>query len=198
VGIKQKGFTIVELLIVIVVIGILAAIVIMAYNGIQNRANDASVQTDLKNIGKALENYRAVKGTYPVSETALESMYDPVTGASEAAIKINKNAYDVLAIAAPGDLAHRNLVICVQAGTNPKIGVAALSKSGQVWFYTSGGGLTKDSNPWVGQQTTICPRLGIASPPADPVTALYSRSFGYERAAAEPNPTVGWKTWTGQ
>jgi prepilin-type N-terminal cleavage/methylation domain-containing protein len=46
--IKQKGFTIVELLIVIVVIAILAAITIVAYNGIQNRANDSSVQSDLR------------------------------------------------------------------------------------------------------------------------------------------------------
>lgn len=197
-GTKQKGFTIVELLIVIVVIGILAAIVIVAFNGIQNRANDASVQTDLKNIGKALENYRAVIGTYPVSEAALESMYDPVTGTSEAKVKVNKNAYDVMATATPTDLAHRNLVICVQAGINPKIGVAALSKSGQVWFYTSGGGLVKDSNAWAGQQSTICPRLGIAYPPADPSTALYSRSFGYERDSSQSNPAVGWKTWASQ
>ena len=37
-SIRQKGFTIVELLIVIVVIGILAAITVVAYNGIQERA----------------------------------------------------------------------------------------------------------------------------------------------------------------
>ena len=38
---KQTGFTIVELLIVIVVIGILAAITIVAFNGVQQRARDA-------------------------------------------------------------------------------------------------------------------------------------------------------------
>jgi prepilin-type N-terminal cleavage/methylation domain-containing protein len=37
---KQRGFTIVELLIVIVVIGILAAITIVAYNGVQTRAEN--------------------------------------------------------------------------------------------------------------------------------------------------------------
>ncbi|MDN5275611.1 MAG: prepilin-type N-terminal cleavage/methylation protein [Candidatus Saccharibacteria bacterium] len=42
---KQTGFTIVELLIVIVVIGILAAITIVAYNGIQNRAKASSAQS---------------------------------------------------------------------------------------------------------------------------------------------------------
>lgn len=41
-----------ELLIVIVVIGILAAITIVAYNGIQNRAYDSTVQSDLSSMAK--------------------------------------------------------------------------------------------------------------------------------------------------
>lgn len=41
---NKNGFTIVELLIVIVVIGILAAITIVAYNGIQNRAQDTKIK----------------------------------------------------------------------------------------------------------------------------------------------------------
>jgi prepilin-type N-terminal cleavage/methylation domain-containing protein len=51
----QKGFTIVELLIVIVVIGILAAITIVAYNGVQQRATTATMQTDLSAAAKQME-----------------------------------------------------------------------------------------------------------------------------------------------
>ncbi|MNH15813.1 putative major pilin subunit [compost metagenome] len=53
----DKGFTIVELLIVIVIIGILAAITIVAYNGIQNRGKTASAQSTAANVVKKAEMY---------------------------------------------------------------------------------------------------------------------------------------------
>lgn len=63
---KQRGFTIVELLIVIVVIAILAAITIVAYNGVQARGRDARRVSDMQAIVKALEMYKADNGQYPV------------------------------------------------------------------------------------------------------------------------------------
>lgn len=54
----KSGFTIVELLIVVVVIAILAAITIVAFNGIQNRAKVASIQTDTENAMKSLELFK--------------------------------------------------------------------------------------------------------------------------------------------
>lgn len=62
----KSGFTIVELLIVIVVIGILAAITLVAYNSIQQRARDSRRTSDLSNIMKALELYRTNNGGYPL------------------------------------------------------------------------------------------------------------------------------------
>lgn len=70
---KYTGFTIVELLIVIVVIAILAAITIVAYNGIQSRARETSLRSDLTNIAKQLELYRA-DGDYPANDTQLQSI----------------------------------------------------------------------------------------------------------------------------
>lgn len=61
-SIHTKGFTIVELLIVVVVIAILAAITIVAYNGIQNQAIDARRANDLASIHKALLIYEAKNG----------------------------------------------------------------------------------------------------------------------------------------
>lgn len=60
-----RGFTIVELLIVIVVIGILAALVIVTYNGIQQKARDTERKTDINAIHGQLEAYQAQNGKYP-------------------------------------------------------------------------------------------------------------------------------------
>ncbi len=62
-----RGFTIVELLIVIVVIAILAAITIVAYNGIQSRARDTQRASDISVLLKGLENYRTINGAYPTA-----------------------------------------------------------------------------------------------------------------------------------
>lgn len=62
---QQSGFTIVELLIVIVVIGILAAITIVAYNGIQTRARTTSITSAAQQIQKLLLAYKNTYGTYP-------------------------------------------------------------------------------------------------------------------------------------
>ena len=53
-GQKQSGFTIVELLIVVVVIAILAAITIVAYNGIQNRAKNSAAQNTAAQVSKKI------------------------------------------------------------------------------------------------------------------------------------------------
>ena len=67
--IKSKGFTIVELLIVIVVIAILAAITIVAYNGIQARAHTTAQKTTAENLAKKIEAYNAITNAYPVWHT---------------------------------------------------------------------------------------------------------------------------------
>lgn len=62
---KNSGFTIVELLIVIVVIGILAAITIIGYTGLTARANDSQRLSDITALSKALELYYNTEGQYP-------------------------------------------------------------------------------------------------------------------------------------
>lgn len=72
--ITRTGFTIVELLIVIVVIGILAAITIIAYNGIQNKAVLASISSDLENANKQAFLFQEENGAFP---TAIDCSASP-------------------------------------------------------------------------------------------------------------------------
>jgi prepilin-type N-terminal cleavage/methylation domain-containing protein len=62
---KSKGFTIVELLIVIVVIGILATLVIVTFTGIQQKARNSQRQTDINALDSHLEAFYAENGYYP-------------------------------------------------------------------------------------------------------------------------------------
>lgn len=59
----RKGFTIVELLIVVVVIAILAAITIVAYNGIRDRATTSAMQSDFSQTARLLESEKVKTGT---------------------------------------------------------------------------------------------------------------------------------------
>lgn len=81
---KAKGFTIVELLIVIVVIGILAAITIVAYNGITKRASDTQRRSDVQSIAKALELYYIDNNRYPAGSgsTTINSSWSTTADAS--------------------------------------------------------------------------------------------------------------------
>lgn len=74
----NKGFTIVELLVVIVVIGILAAITIVAYNGVQNRARATSNQAMAQEVQNKAEIYAADagNGVYPSTGTVFEGFTD--------------------------------------------------------------------------------------------------------------------------
>src|SRR5690606_18705202 len=63
----SQGFTIVELLIVIVVIGILATITIVAYNNVISRANLTSAQAAASSVARKAEAYNAEKSVYPTT-----------------------------------------------------------------------------------------------------------------------------------
>ncbi len=62
---QNRGFTIVELLIVIVVIGILALLVITTYSGIQAKARNSKRQTDVQSLQTHLESFFSQNGYYP-------------------------------------------------------------------------------------------------------------------------------------
>ena len=62
---KKQGFTIIELLVSIVVIGILSTIMIVSYTGIQQRSRDTDRASDMTQLKIAIEKYHSEKSMYP-------------------------------------------------------------------------------------------------------------------------------------
>jgi len=61
----KKGFTIIELLVVMVVIGILVTITVVSYSGLQQRSRDSERASDITQIKIAIEKYHSDKSGYP-------------------------------------------------------------------------------------------------------------------------------------
>lgn len=141
----QKGFSIVELIVIIVVIGILATIAVVSYNGIQNNAHDASVQSDLDNIAGQLEAYR--------TQSSNIDQEFPYTASQVGGIGFNasKDSYDTsLSV---------NLVYCTDS-THQQFALAAASKSGNVYLMTEDG-LRSTALTTSGFTSSLCSTLGL-------------------------------------
>ena len=64
--ISQLGFTLIELMVVIAIIGLLMAAGLVSYTSAQKNARDAKREADIDAVGKAMEQYNGANSTYPV------------------------------------------------------------------------------------------------------------------------------------
>ncbi|MGH7217875.1 MAG: type IV pilin protein [Candidatus Microsaccharimonas sp.] len=165
---RSTGFTIVELLIVIVVIAILAAITIVSFSGIQNSAHDSAVQSDLKQLATKVEMFRVKEGRLPRGAEL-----------TTLGLKVSKNSYtDTLLIS--GSINY-NVIYCSPINQEARYTFAAQSKSGKVFRYgTAGTGEMTSSNS--ASSVTLCTDAGVATNDA----TSNSRMFLYSN---------GWETW---
>jgi len=162
---KVRGFTIVELLIVIVVIAIIAAITITAYSGFQVRAENAKTVAAVQAYRKALMQYAIEKGSYPITGGYCLGHQYPVLDGTTAGCRNSSSVNSVLpntsaASLAPllrpylggGDPMPSTKILYNNAGTTGYVGI---------YFYGTNYGYTLDTKSVVGLwytiESTTCP-----------------------------------------
>jgi len=143
---SSHGFTVVELLVVIIVIGILAGVVLVAYNGIQDRTRASLVQTDLNNAKKRLSIYQARNGKFPITYQQL----------IDAGMHFSKTAYEV---SVPGK---GNMYYCYNSATGQFALGARTVNSANGFVVTSGNNIKGVSGSTVTANYT-CTSIGLAS-----------------------------------
>lgn len=171
---QTAGFTIVELLIVIVVIAILAAISIVAYTGIQGKANDTAIRADLRNMGQLLDINRVTNDTVPQDEATLSTI----------GLKASKKSYGGHLVDGGTGYKYNGLYCSTVASYKPAdFALISSSTSTNVFSYHAGSVTSFPTGSWVGSGWgTICPAiLGVAAGNSNAGIWLYENSI--------------WKAW---
>jgi general secretion pathway protein G len=75
----QRGFTLIEIMVVLIIIGLLAGIVVPKLIGRTDEAKKTKAQVQIKNIESALDLYKLDSGSYPTTEQGLSSLVERPT-----------------------------------------------------------------------------------------------------------------------
>ncbi len=80
---KQSGFTLIEIMVVVVIIGILASVVVPRIMDNPDKARAAKARNDIQALGGALDIYRLDNFVYPTTDQGLDALINPPTSSPE-------------------------------------------------------------------------------------------------------------------
>lgn len=128
----QRGFTIVELLIVIVVIGILAALVLNTFSGVQARARDTERDTDVKALSTQLEALFNEKGNGSYPNTYADATSSGSTGGkvnllNDADVIAKLKGLDLNSLRVPNQLTNSIVFSLAPGSVAPTVGATTSS-----------------------------------------------------------------------
>jgi general secretion pathway protein G len=76
---NEKGFTLIEIMVVVIILGILASIVAVKYSGQAEKAKQTQAAVQMKTFETALELYKLENGMYPSTEQGLQALVEAPT-----------------------------------------------------------------------------------------------------------------------
>lgn len=76
----QDGFTLIEIMVVILIIGLLALMVVPRLRGVADRAKRTKAQADIQELKQALDRYYLDNGSYPTTDQGLQALVTPPSG----------------------------------------------------------------------------------------------------------------------
>lgn len=79
----MKGFTLIEIMVVVVILGILGALIVPNIIGRPDEARVTAARADIQQVGNALELYRLDNGVYPSSDQGLDALVEEPSGFPE-------------------------------------------------------------------------------------------------------------------
>jgi type IV pilus assembly protein PilA len=97
---KQSGFSLIEVLVVVLVIGILAAIALPAFLGERSKGQDADAKSNARNLVSSLESYYASERKYTGAQASQEITRSGIqigTGQGKAELTLDDDTYTIVA-----------------------------------------------------------------------------------------------------